>query len=259
MPYLNDNTSAAAYWDIRASNGYLPLSPVPYVLDRTRRLDEILISYLAPPNIHTVLDFGCGPGRQLGRLFARLPTKQYVGIDISPRFVAAAKREYPHITFSLSSEAAADTNSIDFAFSVTTLAHIPDTELPEVFRVLAGWIRASGGLLLFEQTASTRTDGRMHSRRLADEYEAQASAAGFALERRTLFHYRFFDRFITQRFAPWYLRRVCDGKTAEDRWAQANQSWLFRFISRLAIVLSGNPLHEGASGYGYTMLVFRRK
>ncbi|WP_305784353.1 methyltransferase domain-containing protein [Symbioplanes lichenis] len=44
---------------------------------------------------HTVVDLGCGPGTDLGRLAAATPGGRVIGIDRDPRMLAEARRRHP--------------------------------------------------------------------------------------------------------------------------------------------------------------------
>jgi methylase of polypeptide subunit release factors len=49
---------------------------------------------LAPPSVATcrVLEFGCGDGANLLPMAASLPDGQFIGYDLSPRAIAAARQ-----------------------------------------------------------------------------------------------------------------------------------------------------------------------
>lgn len=88
-----------------------------------------------------VADIGCGTGRVTAYLHA-LGLSAF-GIDLSPRMIAMARRDHPHLRFEVGSMTALDLPDDGLAGIVAwySTIHIPDDELPRVFaefhRVLA--------------------------------------------------------------------------------------------------------------------------
>ena len=78
---------------------------------------------LAPPSVATcrVLEFGCSDGANLLPMAASLPDGQFVGCDLSPRAIAAAR------------QAAAELGLANVTFVTGDLS-----ELPEARRLLVG-------------------------------------------------------------------------------------------------------------------------
>ena len=91
----------------------------------------------------TILDFGCGPGRDL-KTFSALGHLA-VGLDGSPSFVAMARRDsgctvwrQDFLKLDLPAE------HFDGVFANASLFHVPGQELPRVLRQLRATLKADG-------------------------------------------------------------------------------------------------------------------
>lgn len=98
----------------------------------------------------SVLDLGCGPGRQLCQIAALNPTTQFVGVDLSAEMLAhasalALERELANVRFELcdiTALTAFKTGSFDAVISTLALHHLPNSLLlercfAEISRVLS--------------------------------------------------------------------------------------------------------------------------
>ena len=129
----------------------------------------------------TILDFGCGPGRDLA-YFRRLG-HEAVGLEGSARFVAMARShsgcEVLHQDFLRLSLPA---GRFDGVFANASLFHVPGVELPRVLRELRAALKPGG--VLFASNPRGNDDegwrgdryGRHHS---LDTWRAVVTAAGF--------------------------------------------------------------------------------
>lgn len=112
--------------------------------DVQQNIDAFLAAIEGTPP-HTVLDFGCGPGRDL-RTFAELGHAA-IGLDGSSRFVHMAREhsgcEVWHQDF-LKLELPA--SRFDGVFANAALFHVPTQELPRVLRELWTALKARGVL-----------------------------------------------------------------------------------------------------------------
>jgi SAM-dependent methyltransferase len=116
-----------------------------------------------------ILDYGCGYGRVLGELF----NEEYdnlIGLDFSPAMIAAARAQYPEITFEVveSSTIPLPDASVDGVLLFSVLTCIPTNEgqralLREVHRVL------SRGGLLYISDLLLQKDERNLTRYARDE------------------------------------------------------------------------------------------
>jgi SAM-dependent methyltransferase len=133
----------------------------------------------SPP--FTILDFGCGPGRDL-RAFTSLGHRA-IGLDGAASFVAMA-REYSgcevwHQDF-LALELPADT--FDGVFANASLFHVPSSELPRVLRELHATLKEGG--VLFSSNPRGMNDegwnrGRYGTYHDWPTWQAYVRAAGF--------------------------------------------------------------------------------
>lgn len=148
--------------------------------DVSQNIDALLrhIDAAAPLSI---LDFGCGPGRDL-RTFARLGHRP-VGLDGCPQFVAMARAdsgcEVWHQDF-LALELPAE--RFDGIFANAVLFHIPSQELPRVLRKLRASLKP-GGVLFSSNPRGDNQEGWSGERYGAwhdlDSWRQLLTAAGF--------------------------------------------------------------------------------
>jgi SAM-dependent methyltransferase len=90
-----------------------------------------------------LLDFGCGPGG----LLKHLGDVRYVGVDISARYIAQAKRQYGECAeFRVGDVTAldADLRDFDIVIAFGVLHHLDDDEAGRVFANAASALASSG-------------------------------------------------------------------------------------------------------------------
>jgi SAM-dependent methyltransferase len=106
--------------------------------------------YLRPRPGDRVLDLGCGPGD----LLAHLPDCDYVGVDLDPNYVAAAKARYgDRGSFRCEpAEAVAEFEPASFDLVVMTglLHHLDDAQAAAVLRVARTALRPGGRLVTLD-------------------------------------------------------------------------------------------------------------
>jgi SAM-dependent methyltransferase len=112
--------------------------------DVSQNLAALLQAIAAPPPF-TILDFGCGPGRDLKNC-AELGHKT-VGLDGAPRFAAMA-RAYSGCDVWQQDFLRLDLpeNYFDGVFANAALFHVPSRELPRVLRELHTTLKPGGVL-----------------------------------------------------------------------------------------------------------------
>jgi SAM-dependent methyltransferase len=137
-----------------------------------------------------VADVGCGTGRVTAWLADR--GLDVFGIDLSPGMLAVARRDHPHLPFSVGSltDLQIEDASLDGLVAFYSIIHVPPAQLPDVF---AGFARAlaPGGYLLvvFQVGDDVRhiTEAHGHSfdlhfhRRTVDEVVRFSADAGLAV------------------------------------------------------------------------------
>jgi SAM-dependent methyltransferase len=141
-------------------------------------------SYVRPKEGDRVLDVGCGTGEVL----AYLPRVSYVGVDISPEYVAAARRRFGGRGEFRCGRAGdltvAEPGTYDLVMANGLLHHLADDEALALFRLAHSALKPAGRLVTFDgcfvdgQSAVARfllrrDRGRFVRRR--DEYLALAA------------------------------------------------------------------------------------
>lgn len=111
--------------------------------------------------IGPVLDVGCGPGWVTAHL--RDMGVDISGIDLSPRMIDHARRQYPGISFQVASvtEVNVDPGSLGGVLGWWSWFNLPRDVLPTVVATMAGALRP-GGLLL---VATHRGEGEVERTR----------------------------------------------------------------------------------------------
>src|SRR5688572_29017274 len=112
--------------------------------DVSQNIDALLRSLEGEPPF-TLLDFGCGPGRDL-KVFADLGHRA-IGLEGAPRFAAMARaltgcEVWQQDFLKLDLPAA----RFDGVFANTALFHVPSRELPRVLRELHATLKPRGVL-----------------------------------------------------------------------------------------------------------------
>jgi SAM-dependent methyltransferase len=118
---------------------------------------EALLRHLDGPGPHTILDLGCGPGRDLVTFKER--GHEPVGLDGAPAFVRMAQElsgcEVLHQDF-LSMQL--PPGRFDGVFANAVLFHVPSQELPRVLAELAATL-APGGVLFSSNPRGANQEG----------------------------------------------------------------------------------------------------
>lgn len=143
---------------------------------------DALLQYLRGPGPFRILDFGCGPGRDL-KVFRDLG-HEAIGLDGAERFVELA-RDYSgcevwhqdFLKLSLPPE------FFDGIFANAALFHVPSRELPRVLRELWATLKAEG--VLFSSNPRGENEEGWNGQRYGCYYNLETwgslvTAAGFA-------------------------------------------------------------------------------
>jgi SAM-dependent methyltransferase len=154
--------------------------------DVSQNIDALLGAIEAPAP-YTILDLGCGPGRDLKDFSAR--GHRAIGVDGSERFVEMARaysgcevwqQDFLHLDLPPA--------TFDGVFANAVLFHVPSAALPQVLRRLFGALKP-GGVLFSSNPRGHNEEGwngpRYGSYYDWDNWERLVTAAGFV----ALHHY----------------------------------------------------------------------
>jgi SAM-dependent methyltransferase len=141
---------------------------------------QALLQYIEGPKPFTILDFGCGPGRDLKK-FAELGHAA-IGLDGSSKFAAIASAlefevwEQNFLQLNLPDE------RFDGIFANASLFHIPCQELPRVLKELKATLKPSGVLFSSNPRGSNQegwSDDRYGAFHDLEAWRRYATGAGF--------------------------------------------------------------------------------
>jgi len=144
---------------------------------------DALLRNLPEPGPAAILDFGCGPGRDL--ITFRDLGHEAIGLDGSERFVAMAREhsgcEVLHQDFL---NLALPAERFDGVFANATLFHVPSQELGQVLDALWGGLK-SGGVLFSSNPHGPNREGWSGDRYACyldlPTWQGVMADAGFAL------------------------------------------------------------------------------
>ena len=146
-----------------------------------RQNTDALLTHMSGPGPYSILDFGCGPGRDL--MYFTALGHQAVGLDGSGELVALARRhsgcEVLHQDF-LTLDLPA--SAFDGVFANATLFHVPRQELPRVLAELWQTLKP-GGILFSSNPRGNNQEGfngtRFGSYHSLEAWRGYISDAGF--------------------------------------------------------------------------------
>lgn len=143
---------------------------------------EALLRHIRGVPPFRILDFGCGPGRDLAAF--RALGHEPVGLEGSPRLAAMAREhsgcevwEQDFLALDLPAE------SFDGIFANASLFHVPSRELPRVLRALHAALKPEGVLFTSNPRGQNQegwNGGRYGVYHDLDAWRAFMEAAGFA-------------------------------------------------------------------------------
>lgn len=140
-----------------------------------------LLGAIVAPAPHRILDFGCGPGRDV--VWFRDAGHEPTGLDGSARFVAMAREAsgceiWHQDMLKLDLPPA----HFDGVFANASLFHVPKQELPRVLRALHATLRPRGVLFTSNPRGDDRegwNGARYGSYHSFEQWQALLVAAGF--------------------------------------------------------------------------------
>lgn len=104
---------------------------------------------LVGPSVASVLEFGCGIGRNIPFLRDAFPGAEVMGSDVSSKSIEIARKENPGVRFWVEGEAQEE-QSVDLVFIAGVFHHIPPAERPGAARHVASRLRPGGSIVVFE-------------------------------------------------------------------------------------------------------------
>lgn len=118
------------------------------LLGAPRFYRELVATHIRPRPGLRILDLGCGPAAILDYLPT---TVDYLGVDLSPRYIAAALRRHPHrgrfYCLPLAQLPPAEAAGFDLVLGLGVLHHLADPQAAEFFHQAAGALNSGGRCL----------------------------------------------------------------------------------------------------------------
>ena len=102
--------------------------------------ERVLCEYLMPASVQRVLDLGCGAGRLLEAIRARVPAVSVVGVDISADLLEEARRKFPtnhdsqFLIHDLMNELSTSLGTFDAIVSSLAIHHVPHDRKAMLYR-----------------------------------------------------------------------------------------------------------------------------
>lgn len=103
-------------------------------------------NYVQPKVGDRILDIGCGPGT----IVSYLPACDYVGFDLSPKYIELAKAHFPKARFvceRVSQFSLANEKSFDVVLALGIVHHLEDAEARQLFQTAYDALRPGGKLV----------------------------------------------------------------------------------------------------------------
>lgn len=122
---LNYGRAQRLYWELRAPDAHR-------LYGEDRPDAPTVLAILSRYKPRSVLDLGCGTGRFFS-LYEELSVPHVLGVDISARALALARRAYPHVhTIRCRAEDLTTSHSFDLVVINRVLQHLPPENLAGV-------------------------------------------------------------------------------------------------------------------------------
>ena len=96
-----------------------------------------------------ILEIGCGPGTTAGYL----PNCEYVGFDISSKYIEMARKRFPHAQFfceRVGQFSLAKPQSFDTVLALGIVHHLDDEEARQLFQIAYDALKSGGKLITFD-------------------------------------------------------------------------------------------------------------
>jgi len=108
---------------------------------------KVLVNeYIRPSAGIRILEIGCGPGT----IVRYLPESDYLGFDLSSRYIELAKKRYPQAQFiceRVSQFSLAERRNFDVVLALGIVHHLDDAEARRLFQIAYDALRPGGKLV----------------------------------------------------------------------------------------------------------------
>jgi cyclopropane fatty-acyl-phospholipid synthase-like methyltransferase len=121
----------------------------------------LVTEYIQPRDGARILEIGCGPGT----IVDYLPQVEYVGFDLSSKYIEMARKRFPQAEFiceRVSRFSLAKQQSFDAVLALGVVHHLDDQEARQLFQIAADALKSGGKLITIDgvwtsdQSASAR-------------------------------------------------------------------------------------------------------
>jgi SAM-dependent methyltransferase len=105
--------------------------------------------YIRPESSSRILEIGCGPAT----LVPYLPQVGYLGFDLSPEYIAQAKKRFPQAQFvceRVSKFSLPERQEFDIVLAVGIVHHLNDGEAVQLFQIAKDALRPAGRLITLD-------------------------------------------------------------------------------------------------------------
>jgi SAM-dependent methyltransferase len=105
--------------------------------------------YLQPRVGARILEIGCGPGTIVGYL----PRVEYLGFDLSSKYIEAARKRFPRAQFvceRVRGFSLAKHQSFDAVLALGILHHLDDQEAKQLFQIAHDALKSGGKLITLD-------------------------------------------------------------------------------------------------------------
>jgi cyclopropane fatty-acyl-phospholipid synthase-like methyltransferase len=111
---------------------------------------KVLVSEYVQPKVGArILEIGCGPGT----IARYLPQAEYVGFDVSSKYIEMARKRFPQAQFvceRVSQFSLAKQQSFDVVLALGILHHLDDQEAGQLFKIAHDALKSDGKLVTFD-------------------------------------------------------------------------------------------------------------
>jgi SAM-dependent methyltransferase len=113
-------------------------------------LAKVLMNdYVRPEAGARILEIGCGPGT----IVSYLPPSDYLGFDLSPKYIELARKRFPKARFvceRVSQFSLANEQSFDLVLALGIVHHLEDAEARQLFQIAHDALKPGGKLVTID-------------------------------------------------------------------------------------------------------------